>query len=198
MKTSDLVLICVLSIATGCGKAEKVSENTAQEKKIAASALLPKQQSLEVVTETSSFSTEVPNHDLMMRALATPTDYEGFQDRTQAVKSLGEKKATEAIPLLLNKLTTITPMSLDNLTDWEKTYPCSSALIIMGTPAVPAVSSRLEATKSTTERMVLAYILEQIEGKEWLLNFLDEADKKPNNPIPEKKFSDLKGWILSR
>ncbi len=56
----------------------------------------------------------------------TPAD---FRARVEAVKQLGRKRSVEAVPLLIDGLMKLTPLTSGNILDFEESYPASAALV---------------------------------------------------------------------
>lgn len=128
----------------------------------------------------------------------TPKTGDEMERRVKLVEQIGDEKVVGAVPFLVAKIMDISPISTSNAADFEETFPCSVALIKIGKPAVEAVSKRFDLSDSAPERMVLAYVLYRINGKDWTVKFLNDrlSKKKAKDLLSELR--GLIGWIESQ
>lgn len=136
---------------------------------------------------------------LIRKVTAPPKDNEDiFRPASiDAVLELGKLKAVEAIPVLLQNLTSIGPLSMDDMFDYTTNFPCSAALIEIGEPAVEPCVKLLQTTPSIKERNVLLHILGKIKGNVWLIEYVGGLAEKVN-PIPSQPFSDIQNRLKNR
>lgn len=128
----------------------------------------------------------------------TPLTIEDFELRVAVVKRIGVDKRVEAVPLLLDQLLQITPLTINNAVDTAETYPCSEALVQIGEPAVPKVQSQFLKSSSNVEQLVLLEILLRIKGSEYVAAWLERLPDKGSGSLPEQRRTQLKQWALSQ
>ena len=114
-----------------------------------------------------------------------------------AALELGKMRAIEAIPALLQNLTKIGPLSMDDIFDYRTNFPCSAALIEIGEPSVEPCLRLLVTTPSTKERDILLHILVKIKGSDWVIHHLATLDEKMN-PIPSRPYRDIQESLKSQ
>jgi hypothetical protein len=121
-----------------------------------------------------------------------------FQRRVEFVRKLGRDKRVDAIPMLLDELFKITPLTTDNALDFGETFPCSAALIDIGEAAVPQVQSRFLKSNAHVGQNLLLHILIQIEGPAAVAKWLDDLPVDANPTLTKERRVDLQQWALSQ
>lgn len=103
--------------------------------------------------------------------------------RHLSIRLLGDMLATEAIPVLAERLTYLpTGPIVTEVLPREFYYPCAVALVNIGPPSVGAMIYTIHWNKDTTMRDLAAWVLMQIEGKEQAAQHMqDLADKSYDN-----------------
>jgi hypothetical protein len=127
-----------------------------------------------------------------------PLTIKDFERRVAAVKQIGVEKRVGAVPLLLDKLFQITPLTINNAVDSAETYPCSAALVQIGEPAVPELERRFLKAGSNLEQLVLLDTLLNIKGAAFVAEWIEKLPKSGNNALSEQRRAELKQWTLSQ
>ena len=135
---------------------------------------------------------------LIRKAISGPTSIIGWQERIDAVKQLGDERAYEAVPALVDNLTRITPFMVNNFLDYQETYPASDALAKIGVRAIPQLTKRFEETTSEPERLILLDTLVRIKGKNWVFNYLGQVDKQRTSTASTERLGTLQAWVETR
>ncbi len=123
-------------------------------------------------------------------------DWKARNDAINLVEQLGKQKQVAAIPSLLDAMFLVQPFSINNVADYADAYPCSSALVEIGEPAVSQIQARVLATGTNIEQMVLLDTLRRIKGSEYVARWLDGLPDKGSGSIPEQRRNELKQWAL--
>ena len=121
-----------------------------------------------------------------------PATYDNADQKANAVKILGDNKAVEAVPLLINGLMTIHPHRVFN-TDLDKYYPVAPALVQIGDPATIQLERRFEETSDEREELMLLMILHRIKGKVWVAEYLNRIEVE--QVASHKNIDRYKHWI---
>jgi hypothetical protein len=181
-----LLLVLYLEITISCGKK---NEET-----------IPKKSASKQQTKGTPPKAVSEEMKLVAAAIDRPQSINSFDGWTRAlemVKEMGEKKQVEAIPLLLDSMFVLNPLSINNAFDLEDSYPCSAALIQIGEPAVVQVQERFLRVTDSLEQLILLNTLLRIEGPQAVSDWLGNI-KATNNPsLTEKRLVHLQGWVLS-
>lgn len=159
-------------------------------------------------SQQSSLNTHEPNvhkssvHQTEPKRLVDEQNDEPFteeknQERISKVLEIGRKRDAGAVPMLVENLMKITPLETVNLFDFEKTYPCSAALIEIGDPAILKVQEQFIIAKSGPEQMVLLNVLLRIKGVKFAADWLEEIQRMKMLPERRQRFVGLRNWVLS-
>jgi hypothetical protein len=120
-----------------------------------------------------------------------------FQRRVEFVRKLGKEKRVDAIPMLLDELFKITPLTTDNALDFGETFPCSAALIDIGEAAVPQVEERFLKSQTHVGQNLLLHILIQIKGPATVAKWLSDLPSNVNGTLTNSRRAELQRWALS-
>lgn len=119
--------------------------------------------------------------------------------RHLAIRLLGDMRATEAIALLVERLTYLpnrAPYVLEELPR-EAYYPCAMALINIGDPSTSAVINSIEWKKDKTTREVAAWVLMQIKGKEEAAQCLQDLANKSHDGRLKPRLQEAHDFIVN-
>lgn len=186
--TADFKLLSLLTIyivlLSSCGP------NSDTPSQAVAHTQQPKSSSAPTLTAESKRDVEVIKK--------RPLTIEDFERRLAVVKLIGVEKRVEAVPLLLDKLLQITPLTINNAVDYTETYPCSAALVQIGELAVPEIERRFLKSSSNLEQLVLLDTLLKIKGAAYVAEWIEKLPKSGHNALGEQRLAELKQWALSQ
>jgi hypothetical protein len=119
-------------------------------------------------------------------------------ERTKLVLQLGEQKVVEAVPYLVANITVVKAPHVYNAMDWNKGYPCSTALAQIGDAAVPQIKIHFATSASNVDQLILLHTLVRIKGAQFVADWLETLKPKEHTSIGEDRLNELKNWVASQ
>ena len=93
--------------------------------------------------------------------------YPDDEGKDLAIELLGDLRATEAIPVLLDNVKYCNPAALSGeYLPWQFDFPAAVSLAQIGNPSVEPALATLEVTNDELERQLCCWIIKEVEGEE--------------------------------
>jgi hypothetical protein len=182
-----VAVACCLVAFVSCDKTDDtVPSKVARKVTFAKDVLPPKAQHIAAL---DSVIQKLRNQEMV--------DWGVRNEALELVMQLGEEREISAIPSLLNGLLLIQPFSINNIFDHDS-YPCMTALVKIGEPAVPQIEAHFLSAVSPVERLLLIDTLVRIKGATSVAGWLEALPADKRFLFPDQVHREFIDYVLSQ